>query len=338
MLPRNVLAMRKTLGSASEIITSLTSKSSNATLLDYPTGAYTGMRTFDKIGIMDFTGHAARLATSLQQIVFPGTTDSSAHEIKEEDVAATVGLAALRDTDTMKKEATDLVRAGLKFYYKQLKEGLKNGELAAAVTAVGETKVTVLCTWDAKIKEPTLIAHFEPLRAPKSSRCKVQVHGSPRHLATAKDSQWVRDRKALEDALDKDSNEALLVDNETQDVYEGLSSNFFAFDRKRQTLLTAPMGSVLQGTIQKVVMNICKAENISVAYEFPNLKNIDDWEGAFISSTSRLVFPIEKLVLPDGSIKEFGECSTIDLIRREVLKECHKRVENLISEDDILDL
>ncbi|KAI8597141.1 aminotransferase, partial [Dissophora ornata] len=266
--------MRKTLGSASEIITSLTSKSSNATLLDYPTGAYTGMRTFDKIGIMDFTGHAARLATSLQQIVFPGTTDSSAHEIKEEDVAATVGLAALRDTDTMKKEATDLVRAGLKFYYKQLKEGLKNGELAAAVTAVGETK------------EPTLIAHFEPLRAPKSSRCKVQVHGSPRHLATAKDSQWVRDRKALEDALDKDSNEALLVDNETQDVYEGLSSNFFAFDRKRQTLLTAPMGSVLQGTIQKVVMNICKAENISVAYEFPNLKNIDDWEGAFISSKS----------------------------------------------------
>lgn len=88
----------------------------------------------------------------------------------------------------------------------------------------------------------------------------------------------------MEDALDKDSEEALLVDDETQDVYEGLSSNFFALDRKRGTLLTAPIGTVLQGTIQKVVQSVCKARNIPIDYTFPNLKHVDEWEGAFISS------------------------------------------------------
>ncbi|KAG0005853.1 hypothetical protein BGZ80_011465 [Entomortierella chlamydospora] len=342
MFPRNVLAIRKSLGSSatSEIITSITPKASNATLLDYPTGAYTGMRTFDKIGIMDFTGHTARLATSLQQIKFTthadNTITTSTGTAINEDVAVTEGLAQLRNQETMKKETTDLVQAGLKFYYSQLRQNLQNGELTSALE--GETKVTVLCTWDAKastVKEPTLVAHFEPLKTPKESRCKVEIRGSPRQCATAKDSQWVRDRKDLEAGLDKDTNEALLLDNETQDLYEGLSSNFFALDRNRQTVMTAPLGSVLLGTIQKVVLNVCSAEKIPVDYTFPNLKHIDDWEGAFITSTSRLVLPIEKIVLPDGTVKVFEESPTIELIRRGVLKECRTRVEYLITENDV---
>ncbi|KAF9352333.1 hypothetical protein BGX26_009838 [Mortierella sp. AD094] len=358
MLPRNVLAIRKSFGSsaASEIITSITPKASNATLLDYPTGAYTGMRTIDRIGIMDFTGHTARLTSSLQQIKFTTHADdtvTTSTTATNEDAAATEGLAQLRNQEIMKKETTDLVQAGLKFYYKQLRQGLQNGELTSAL--LGETKVTVLCTWDAKastmplpklilsqqkklnqqVKEPTLVAHFEPLKTLKESRCKVEIRGSPRQCATAKDSQWVRDRKDLEAGLDKDTNEALLLDDETQDLYEGLSSNFYAFDRNRQTVMTAPLGSVLLGTIQKVVLNICSTEKIPVDYTFPNLKHIDDWEGAFITSTSRLVLPIEKIVLPDGSVKVFEESPTIELIRREVLKECRKRVEYLITEQDV---
>ncbi|KAF9938594.1 hypothetical protein BGZ65_012579 [Modicella reniformis] len=334
MLPRNVLAISKYLGSAPDTIITLTHKNSTAILLDYPTGAYTGMRTFNRTGIMDLSGHTTRLAASLQQIRFPGISPSSSATGEEaEDPVATKGLAALRRTEIMKSETSDLVSAGLKFYYKQLKQGLQNGELPAAT--VSETKVTVLCTWDPVEKQPALIAHFEPLWVPKATRCKVEVHGSPRHHALVKDSQWVRDRKEMEAALEEDSNEALLIDDETQDVYEGLSSNFFALDNKRGTILTAPIGTVLQGTIQKVIQDVCSAQNIPIDFIFPNLKHIDDWEGAFISSTSRLLLPIEKLVLQDGSIKTFGDSPTIELIRREVLKECHKRVENLILEQDL---
>ncbi|KAF9369349.1 hypothetical protein CPB97_003665 [Podila verticillata] len=341
MLPRNVLAIRKTWGSAissngshslsapstTEILTSLTTKTSHATLLDYPPGSYTGMRTFHKIGIMDFTGHTARLANSLQQISFaPGGEEEGA----KEDPEVVAGLAALRTHEVMKKETTDLVRAGLKFYYKQFKEPAQD-----LLSAVGETKVTVLCTWDPKDKNPTLLAHFEPLRAPKTPRCKVEVHGSPRHHATAKDSQWVRDRSELEKALAKDSNEALLLDEATQDLYEGLSSNFFAVHRSTKTVVTAPLDSVLTGTILKVVLNVCEQHNIPVKFAFPNLKHVNDWEGAFISSTSRLVLPIESIVLPDGSTKQFGESATLELIRGQVFKECRKRVENLLSEEEL---
>ncbi|KAF9902914.1 hypothetical protein EC991_004386 [Linnemannia zychae] len=331
MLPRNAIAIRKTLGTATEIITSLTNKTSTATLLDYPPGSYTGMRTFDKLGIMDFTGHTTRLANSLQQIHFPsplqeGAENPAANVSGGESVAATQGLASLRRPEDMKEETTHLVKAGLKFYYKNREEALGPAD---------ETKITVLCTWDHKNQEPTLIAHFEPLKTPKTPMCKVEVRGSPRHHATAKDSQWVRDRSGLEASLDKDSNEALLYEDSTQDIYEGLSSNFFAFDRERRTVLTAPLDTVLQGTILKVVMNICNEANIPVEFKFPNLKQTHEWEGAFISSTSRLVLPIEKLVMPDGSVKEFKPSPTVELIRHEVLNECRKRVEPLLTEQDL---
>ncbi|KAF9347961.1 hypothetical protein BGX34_002787, partial [Mortierella sp. NVP85] len=138
MVPRNVVAIRKCLGPAIEIVTTLTNKNSTATLLDHPTGAYTGMRTMGKIGIMDFTGHTTRLANSLDQIKFPGTgplpspTLSSSSftlddkDVEMEDPAATRGLAAMRRPDIMKSETTDLVREGLKFYYKNLKQAVRN--------------------------------------------------------------------------------------------------------------------------------------------------------------------------------------------------------------------
>lgn len=101
------------------------------------------MRTFRKIGIMDFASHTARLTNSLQQISFaPGGEKEGA----KEDPEVVAGLAALRTHEVMKKEATDLVRAGLKFYYKQFKEPVQD-----LLSAVGETKVTVLCTWDPKV-------------------------------------------------------------------------------------------------------------------------------------------------------------------------------------------
>ncbi|KAG0072673.1 hypothetical protein BGZ90_011841 [Linnemannia elongata] len=331
MLPRNAIAIRKTLGAATraKIITAATHKTSTATLLDYPPGAYTGMRTFDKLGIMDFTGHTTRLANSLQQIHFPGQgAETSVVDSNVEAAAATKGLAPLRSLEVMKEETMNLVKAGLKFYYKNRTDDV--------LGSADETKVTVLCTWDPENQEPTLIAHFEPLKTPTTLRCKVEVHGSPRHHATAKDSQWVkRDRRGLEASLDKDSNEALLVDNSTQDIYEGLSSNFFAFDRARRTILTAPLNSVLQGTILKVVMNVCNNENIPVEFKFPNLKEAHEWEGAFITSTSRLVLPIEKLVMPDGNVKGFEPSPTIELIRREVLEECRRRVEPILTKEDI---
>jgi len=165
MLPRNVIAIRKALGAAtSEIVTTLTHKNSNATLLDYPPGAYTGMRTFEKLGIMDFSGHTVRLANSLQQISFLSIHDSNsttpsnsaAYDCGDnESAAVTLGLTSLRRPTVMKEEATSLVKAGLMFYYKNQIDTLGPTD---------ETKVTVLCTWDPKVKKnPLRYCHGIPI-------------------------------------------------------------------------------------------------------------------------------------------------------------------------------
>lgn len=147
MLPRNAIAIRKALGAATraKIITAATHKNSTAMLLDYPPGAYTGMRTFDKLGILDFTGHTTRLANSLQQIQFSGQdAKTSVVENNVEAAAATQGLAPLRRLDVMNEETMHLVKAGLKFYYKNRADD--------ALGPTDETKVTVLCTWDPKVR------------------------------------------------------------------------------------------------------------------------------------------------------------------------------------------
>ncbi|KAG0379241.1 hypothetical protein BGX24_001127 [Mortierella sp. AD032] len=255
------------------VLVTNTDKDANTVLLNYPPGAYTAMRTFDKLGIMDFSGHVARLASSLSQIHFPESDRALGKDEEEEDLAVRDGLASFRDPVTLKPVMAGVVQKVLIGYF-----GKKENK------DVTEAKVTVLCTWDGKSNAPMLLAHAEPLKIPKERRCKVEVHGSPRHHATAKDSQWVRDRAALEAELSKDANEALLLDEASQNVYEGLSSNFYVFDRESQSVVTAPLDSVLQGTILKVVLAVCEQQKIPVQFKFANLKDIDNWEGAFISS------------------------------------------------------
>ncbi|KAF9127285.1 hypothetical protein BGW39_005979 [Mortierella sp. 14UC] len=321
---RNKSTLLSGTGTKPTVVVTDTDEDANTVLLNYPPGAYTAMRTFDRLGIMDFSGHVARLASSLSQIHLPESDRAIGKDEEEEVQVVKRGLALFRDPVTLKPVMTDVVRRVLKSYFKKK----ENKEVA-------EAKVTVLCTWDVKRNATVLLAHAEPLKAPKERRCKVEVHGSPRQHATAKDSQWVRDRAALEAGLSKDSNEALLLDEASQNVYEGLSSNFYAFDRQSQSVVTAPLDSVLQGTILKVVLTVCEQQKIPVLFKFASLKDIDDWEGAFISSTSRLALPIETLVLPDGSEKKFPESPSIERIRSLVLQECQRRVEPLLTVQDL---
>ncbi|KAG0279850.1 hypothetical protein BGZ95_012076 [Linnemannia exigua] len=255
------------------VVVTDTNENANTVLLNYPPGAYTAMRTFDRLGIMDFSGHIARISSSLSQIHLPESDRDLGKEAEEEDKAVRTGLVPFRDPVTLKPVMTEVVQKALKGYF-----GKKENK------DVAEAKVTVLCTWDVKSNTPMLLAHAEPLKIPKERRCKVKVHGSPRQHATAKDSQWVRDRAALEADLSKDTNEALLLDEASQNVYEGLSSNFYVLDRESQSVVTAPLDSVLQGTILKVVLAVCEQQKIPVLFKFANLKDIDHWEGAFISS------------------------------------------------------
>ncbi|KAF9164055.1 hypothetical protein DFQ26_001887 [Actinomortierella ambigua] len=359
MLPRNVLAIRSLVGSSSEVICKATSKNSNSFLLEYPPGAYTGMRTIDQKGILDFSGHVVRLANSLQQIHFHDPHNSNIIGSKNENQPQDLhdqtnnhgyegaepslvqqGLAPFRNVETLMQEARQLVRSGLSHYFqllhqqehllstphtpppeplnlppadqeKQKQHPRVNGSLHKPApttrSILDEAKITLLCTWDFTTGSPTFLAHFEPLKVPMTRRCKVEIHGSPRDHATAKDSQWVRDRGLIEKSLDPDTNEALLMDD-SQNVYEGLSSNFFAVvdgtNGQGTTVITAPLEYVLQGTIHRAVQAIC---------------------------TSRLVLPIETMVMPDGTHKHLPDSPLVEQLRAAVAEECKRRVELVLD-------
>lgn len=76
-------------------------------------------------------------------------------------------------------------------------------------------------------------------------------------------------------------------------LYEGLSSNFFII-RSDRSIQTAPIESVLFGTIMKRVLKDWKYSEI--IFEHPNVNEIDSWRGAFITSTSRLILPIHTII------------------------------------------
>jgi hypothetical protein len=126
------------IGAEPVVVVTNTHKTANTFLLDNPPGAYTAMRTFDRLGIMDFSGHVARLASSLSQIHFPESDRETGKEL--EDQVVRDGLAPFRDPITLKRTVTDVVQKVLRAYFggKDKREG-------------SEAKVTVLCTWNVKV-------------------------------------------------------------------------------------------------------------------------------------------------------------------------------------------
>jgi branched-subunit amino acid aminotransferase/4-amino-4-deoxychorismate lyase len=131
-------------------------------------------------------------------------------------------------------------------------------------------------------------------------------------------------------------NEVLLSDSHTHNIYEGLSSNFFAVlynpDKREPIVVTAPLHYVVEGTILKIVRMICERDNIDLQFWFPNANDVEQWEGAFITSTSRLVLPIELIKFRDGRpfIKLPPQNDTVEHIRHEVEKEIYNRAYRIL--------
>ena len=127
------------------VVVTKTHKDANTILLDYPPGAYTAMRTFSRLGIMDFSGHVTRLVNSLSQIHFPESDRITAGEDVDVESEASVvkkGLAPFRNSERLKVVMTDVVRKVLRAYFAGKENGLKGSE----------AKVTVLCTWNVKVR------------------------------------------------------------------------------------------------------------------------------------------------------------------------------------------
>jgi thiol oxidase len=114
----------------------------------------------------------------------------------------------------------------------------------------------------------------------------------------------VRARTALEASKPAGFDEVLLV-APGGGLLEGTQTNFFAVQGGR--VLTAGGADVLGGSVRRLVLEVCAAEGIPVdASAPPLLRDARAWSGAFLTSTSRLVLPVDALAYKHDAVVEGG--------------------------------
>jgi len=201
-------------------------------------------------------------------------------------------------------------------------------EFGRRVGGAGELKLTLVVNWgeaaEAAAKEGAGCAeaaphgsvlgsvgcHIAPLPPLPDPPIRAEVRGAPRANAAAKDSSWVADRAPLE-ALMRSAevgpvNELLLA-TESGELLEGSQTNFYAI--VDGAVHTAGEG-ILAGTVRRLLLEVCEREGTPVVLSPPRLVDAGRWEGALISSTSRLLLPVDELyVPPDG--KPSGEADRV---------------------------
>ena len=176
----------------------------------------------------------------------------------------------------------------------------------------------------------TVACHVAPLPPPAQRPVRVEVRGEPRENAGAKDSSWVAKRAPLEALMKAAGEDAagcgavneLLLSSADGELFEGSQTNFFAVRRRQSPPTPAPDGAVgggkaaeavrardcyvqtagdglvLGGTVRRLLLEVCEREGIAVAFEAPRLSERDEWVACFVSSTSRLLLPIDELYAP----------------------------------------
>ena len=69
---------------------------------------------------------------------------------------------------------------------------------------------------------------------------------------------------------------------------------------------------------QTVLFQVCEREGIPVELAAPSVDGADAWDGMFITSTSRLVLPVDDVELPDGRMLHFSGSPLVAQLQRKV--------------------
>ncbi|KAI3436073.1 hypothetical protein D9Q98_002131 [Chlorella vulgaris] len=279
-----------------------------------PRGAYTTARTVGGDAVLELSFHIERLANTAKLMIMADEESAALHS----EAAAPAALPTAADPELLRPRVLAAMRAAVQGYR------------SATGDAAGEVRLTVLVTWpgcqqqqpahpagasssssssssssqsdalapSAGADQPGVLVHVSSLPPRPAPPVRVVMRGAPRQNAEAKDSEWVRQRKCLQEGLPQPTEEVLLVGADGS-IYEGLSSNFFALCADGK-LHTAGDG-ILAGTVREVALAVARREGIPVVLQPPRLADLERWQGCFISSTSRLLLPVDEAgVFPQG--------------------------------------
>ena len=261
-----------------------------AWLESMPRGAYTTARTTESGRcVFELGFHLQRLVDSARLMAL---------HVEGDDDSTSKHNGNHGNSTILKQRILDTVRRGVEAYMRQ--HGGYDDVADEPGTDDHEMKITVLvCDVHDEVGEggerADIHVHVSPLGPRKApGPVRVEIRGAPRTNAAAKDSEWVTERKKL--AKPDDVNELVLEANGA--LYEGLSSNFFAL--MDGTLYTAGE-NVLLGSVRESVLRQAAALDIPVVLDPPRIDDVSRWEAAFVSSTSRMLLPIDELLVRRGN-------------------------------------
>ncbi|TDH70665.1 uncharacterized protein CCR75_006422 [Bremia lactucae] len=244
----------------------------NATafLLSHPRGAYTAARTVQQTKIFDYEGHIRRLVES---------TIATKNDKKL--------IFSVVDMELRPRTEATIIAAMMAF--KELHKVERDQEYKISILVCPSERSQ---GDEEKLVDTDVLCHVGLLPPLRSDLVKLQVAGLPRHNAAAKDSAWVKERKVIYDKMASDMEEVILMDPATRHLLEGSQTNFYTI--RDGTVYTADT-KILKGTVRSLVLDICVKKNIPLKLSPPSLDDVEEWQGCFISSTSRLVMGAKSL-------------------------------------------
>jgi branched-chain amino acid aminotransferase len=97
--------------------------------------------------------------------------------------------------------------------------------------------------------------------------------------------------------------DAVFLDRENS-ILEGTRTNFFVI--KGDTLITPPKELVLEGVIRQTLVKVAQNNGFIIKEEKIPLSSIEDFDGAFLTSTSTKILPLAKIddfIFPEIPVK-----------------------------------
>jgi len=303
------------------------------TFEEFLAGAYTTARTaMGATRIFDLNAHVARLAESARLMQDSDGVDEAAR------------CRAAGEDGWMRSALMQSLTPAI---------GAWSDAHTSEDGAVPEAKVTVLVAWgDAEAAEaeaesvpPVAVAapegrqadgvgvyvHLQRLLRPHEPPIRVLVRAGPRSNAAAKDTRWVAERSGLEALMGPGSGveEVLMAaaGESGAPVMEGTQTNVAAVCGG--ALLTAREG-VLLGTVRRLLVDVAPGTGLRVEERAPTLASLGSWDGALLSSTSRLAMPIDEIRVPRSLMA--AACGLDDAASAEAIAEASGTA--LLEEED----
>jgi small nuclear ribonucleoprotein (snRNP)-like protein/branched-subunit amino acid aminotransferase/4-amino-4-deoxychorismate lyase len=237
-------------------------RTSSDFLLKATPGAYTQCRTIRFSSILMLSFHLRQLSRSFLEV-----EKSALESLSEEDQIQLVA--------ELKNATTKLVSILLEFTQScDLKE---------------ELLVTILYSSSGEACKYDVSAHACVLPTPTEGI--IRVCDCVRPLAEVRDSSWIRNRAEIDTLQTTYPDDEIIFSNtlpgsNTVQLLDGTSSNLFVISGHR--IYTAKEG-VYSDDIRTLVLLMCGRIGITAVEEAPILADVPRWDGAFLTSGSRLL-------------------------------------------------